>query len=93
MLGADHGKAERGREGGHDHARRAAMALFGRPVTKGRIVNRVTAGTAMMIPIHDASMPTAFSHTGKNGRWVPDHAEQSRRKTAPAAPRIASKRP
>ena len=42
-----------------------------RPVTNGSTVNRVTAGTAVMIPIHDASIPTAFSHTGKNGRWVP----------------------
>jgi hypothetical protein len=39
-----------------------------RPVTTGRIVNRVTAGTAVMIPIHEASIPIAFSHTGKNGR-------------------------
>ncbi len=41
------------------------------PVTSGRIVNRVTAGTAVMIPIQEASIPTAFSQTGKNGRWVP----------------------
>ena len=41
------------------------------PVITGRIVNRVTAGTAVMMPIHDASMPIAFSHTGKNGRWLP----------------------
>ena len=37
----------------------------------GSTVNRVTEGTAVIIPIHDASIPTAFSHTGKNGRWVP----------------------
>ena len=37
----------------------------------GSTVKRVTAGTAVMMPIHDASMPTAFSQTGKNGRWVP----------------------
>ena len=24
-----------------------------------------------MIPIQEESIPTAFSHTGKNGRWVP----------------------
>ena len=24
-----------------------------------------------MIPIQEASIPTAFSQTGKNGRWVP----------------------
>jgi len=29
------------------------------------------AGTAVMIPIQEASIPTAFSHTGKNGRWLP----------------------
>ena len=40
-------------------------------VTKGRTVNRVSEGTAPMIPIHHASMPTAFSQTVKNGRWVP----------------------
>ena len=34
----------------------------------GSIVNRVTDGTATMMPIHDASIPTAFSQTGKNGR-------------------------
>ena len=39
-----------------------------RPVTKGSTVKRVTAGTAVMIPIHDASIPTAFSQTGKNGK-------------------------
>ena len=52
-------------------APRSAWRRSARPVTKGRIVNRVTAGTAVMIPIQEASMPTAFSHTGKNGRWVP----------------------
>ncbi len=63
---------ERGRKGRDDHARRAATdAVRQAPVTKGRIVNRVTDGTAVMIPIHEASIPTAFSHTGKNGRWVP----------------------
>jgi len=38
----------------------------------GNTVNRVTAGTAMMMPIQEASRPMARSHTGKNGRWVPD---------------------
>ena len=37
-------------------------------ISPGRIVNRVMDGTAVMIPIHEASIPTAFSHTGKNGR-------------------------
>jgi hypothetical protein len=52
-------------------APRSDPRLSARPVTNGRIVNRVTAGTAVMTPIHDASIPTALSHTGKNGRWVP----------------------
>ena len=39
-----------------------------RPITHGRTVNRVTAGTAVMMPIQDASMPTERSHNGKNGR-------------------------
>ena len=39
-----------------------------RAVTKGSTVKRVTAGTAVMIPIQEASIPTAFSQTGKNGR-------------------------
>ena len=39
-----------------------------RLVIKGNTVKRVTAGTAVMIPIQDASIPTAFSHTGKNGK-------------------------
>ncbi len=34
-------------------------------------MNRVSDGTAEMMPIQDASMPTAFSQTVKNGRWVP----------------------
>jgi hypothetical protein len=34
-------------------------------------VNRVSDGTAEMMPIHDESSPIAFSHTVKNGRWVP----------------------
>ena len=52
-------------------APRSDSRLSAKPVTSGRIVNRVTAGTAVMIPIQEASIPTAFSHTGKNGRWVP----------------------
>ena len=35
-------------------------------------VKREIAGTAVIIPIQAASMPTAFSHTGKNGRCVPN---------------------
>ena len=36
--------------------------------TEQRKPVRVTAGAAMMSPIQDASIPTAFSQTGKNGR-------------------------
>ncbi len=52
-------------------APRSARRLSARPVTKGSTVNRVTGGTAVMIPIQKASTPTAFSHTVKNGKWVP----------------------
>jgi hypothetical protein len=38
----------------------------------GGVVNRVTAGTALMIPIQDGSIPVARSQTGKNGSWMPD---------------------
>ena len=55
-------------------ALRSAPCLSARPVTNGSTVNRVTAGTAVMIPIQDASIPTARSHTGKNGRWLPINA-------------------
>jgi len=41
------------------------------PVTNGSTVKRVTAGTAEMMPIQEASIPTDFSHSVKNGRWVP----------------------
>ena len=51
----------------------------------GSSVNRVTAGTAAIIPIHDGSIPIAFSQTGKNGRWVPTQAE--RRAVKQAQPR------
>jgi hypothetical protein len=37
-------------------------------VTNGSTVNRVTGGTAVMMPIQAASSPIAFSHTVKNGR-------------------------
>ncbi len=40
-------------------------------VTKGKIVKRENDGTAVMMPIHEASTPMAFSQTGKNGRYVP----------------------
>lgn len=46
--------------------RRSAAA-----VTSGRTVKRVTGGTAVMMPIQAASIPIAFSHTVKNGRWTP----------------------
>lgn len=52
-------------------AARSDWRRSAKPVTSGRIENRVTEGTAVMIPIQEASIPTAFSHTGKNGRWVP----------------------
>ena len=49
-------------------ALRVACRLSAKAVTMGSTVNRVNAGTAVMMPIQDASIPTAFSHTGKNGR-------------------------
>ncbi len=49
-------------------APRTACRRSARPVTKGSTVNRVTDGAAAIIPIHDGSIPTAFSHTGKNGK-------------------------
>ena len=49
------------------NARRRSAAA----VMKGSVVKRVIDGTAMMMPIHDGSMPIAFNHTGKNGRCVP----------------------
>ena len=50
---------------------RTARRRSARLVTKGSAVKRETAGSAVMIPIQAASIPTAFSHTGKNGRCVP----------------------
>ena len=47
---------------------RSAWRRSASPVTSGSTVKRVTAGTAMMMPIQDDSMPIAFSQTGKNGR-------------------------
>ena len=70
-------------------APRAAMRFSAAPVTNGSTVNRVVAGTAEMMPIHDGSMPTAFSQTVKNGRWYPSF-RRWRRRTAPAGSRIAS---
>ncbi len=52
-------------------APRSAWRLSARAVTNGRTVKRVTGGIAVMIPIQKASIPTAFSQTVKNGRWVP----------------------
>ena len=52
-------------------APRSAWRRSAKPVTKGSTVKRVTAGTAVMMPIQAASTPTAFSHIGKYGRWVP----------------------
>ena len=49
-------------------APRTACRRSARLVIKGSTVNRVTAGAATIVPIHDGSMPTAFSQTGKNGR-------------------------
>ena len=71
MLGSDHENPSMVTKAVTIMAPRSEPALSARPVTNGRIVNRVTAGTAVMIPIHDASIPTAFSHIGKNGRWLP----------------------
>ena len=52
-------------------APRSDWRFSARPVMNGSTVNRVSDGTAVMMPIQDASMPIAFNHTGKNGRWVP----------------------
>ena len=52
-------------------APRNARRRSARLVTKGSVVKRVTAGTALMIPIQPGSIPMAFNHTVKNGRWVP----------------------
>ena len=49
-------------------APRTARWRSAKPVTNGSTVNRVTAGAAAIMPIHEGSMPMAFSHTGKNGR-------------------------
>ena len=51
---------------------RSAWRHSANAVTNGSTVNRVTGGTAVMMPIQEASIPIAFSHTVKNGRWVPD---------------------
>lgn len=50
---------------------RTAWRRSAAPVTKGSTAKREIAGSAVMTPIQAASTPTAFSHTGKNGRWVP----------------------
>ena len=50
---------------------RKAWRRSARPVTSGSTVNRVTGGTAVISPIQNASIPTAFNQTVKNGRWVP----------------------
>jgi hypothetical protein len=47
------------------------LRLSARLVTNGSTVNLVTEGTATMIPIQDASIPTALSQIGKNGKWLP----------------------
>ena len=52
-------------------APRTAALRSAKLVTSGRMVNLVTAGTAEMMPIQAASMPTPLSHTGKNGNWLP----------------------
>lgn len=49
-------------------AARSICRRSARDVISGSTVKRVTAGTAVMMPIQDASIPTAFSQTGKNGR-------------------------
>ena len=50
---------------------RTACRFSAVAVTKGSAVKREMAGSAVMMPIQAASTPTAFSQTGKNGRWVP----------------------
>ena len=49
-------------------APRSARCRSASPVMNGSTVKRVTEGTAVISPIQDGSMPTAFNQTGKNGR-------------------------
>jgi hypothetical protein len=51
-----------------------ACRLSASAVICGSVVKRVIAGSALMRPIQLASMPIAFSQTGKNGRCVPETA-------------------
>ncbi|MGY2937308.1 hypothetical protein ACVWZ6_006910 [Bradyrhizobium sp. GM6.1] len=53
---------------------RIACRFSAKAVNCGSVVKRVIAGSALMRPIQAASMPIAFSQTGKNGRCVPDTA-------------------
>jgi len=54
---------------------RIACRFSAKAVTCGSVVKRVIAGSALMRPIQAASTPIAFSHTGKNGRCVPETAK------------------
>lgn len=56
-------------------AARMACRFSARAVICGSVVKRVIAGSALMMPIHAASMPIAFSQSGKNGRCVPATAK------------------
>lgn len=71
MLGAHEEKSERGRKGRHDNASAQRVAPFGVACHHRKDGDRVTGGTAVFSPIQNASIPTAFSHTVKNGKWVP----------------------
>jgi len=56
---------------------RMACRFSAKAVTCGSVVKRVIAGSALMSPIQAASMPIAFSHTGKNGICVPRTAKKA----------------
>ncbi len=58
-------------------AARMACRFSANAVTCGSVVKRVIAGSAAMMPIQAASMPIAFSQTGKNGTCVPRTAKKA----------------
>ena len=53
-------------------ARRSASRRSASRAASGMPNTRTSDGTATMRPISAASMPLAFSHTGKNGIWMPE---------------------
>ena len=91
MLGADQRQSRaRWQNAVTMIACRSAWRRSARPVTNGSTVKRVTAGTAVIMPIQDASMPTAFSQTVKERQMGAEHAEQScrRKQRQPVANRF-----